>query len=43
MIFKEQENEKKRQYHQRLLDLEMGSFISLVFGTNGGVGAECQI
>ena len=37
-VFKEQEEEKKRKYHQRVLDVEMGSFTPLVFGTNGGMG-----
>ena len=41
-IFKEQENEKKRKYQQRILDVEMGTFTPLVFGTNGGVGIECE-
>ncbi|PFX23725.1 hypothetical protein AWC38_SpisGene11699 [Stylophora pistillata] len=41
-VFKEQEDEKKRKYQQRVLDLEMGSFTPLVFGTNGGMGNECQ-
>ena len=40
-IFKEQE-EKKRKYQQRVLDVEMGSFTPLVFGTNGGMGADCN-
>ena len=40
-IFKEQE-EKKRKYQQRLLDVEMRSFTPLVFGTNGGMGADCN-
>ena len=39
-IFKEQEDEKKRKYQQRVLDVEMGSFTPLVFGTNGGMGTE---
>ena len=39
-IFKEQEEEKKRKYQQRVLDVEMGSFTPLVFGTNGGMGAD---
>ena len=43
MIFKEQENEKKRKYQQRVLDVEMGSFTPLVFGTNGGMGVKCQM
>ncbi|CAH3139305.1 unnamed protein product, partial [Porites lobata] len=41
-VFKEQEEEKKRKYQQRVLDVEMGSFTPLVFGTNGGMGNECQ-
>ena len=34
-IVKEQENEKKRKYNQRVIDVEMGTFTPLVFGTNG--------
>ena len=34
-IFQEQEEEKKRKYQQRVLDVEMGSFTPLVFGTVG--------
>ena len=41
-MFKEQDEEKKRKYQQRVLDIEMGSFTPLVFGTNGGMGNECQ-
>ena len=41
-VFKEQEDKKKRKYQQRVLDVEMGSFTPLVFGTNGGMGNECQ-
>ena len=37
-IFKEQENEKKRKYNQRVMDVEMGTFTPLEFGTNGGMG-----
>ena len=33
----------KRKYQQRVLDVEMGSFTPLVFGTNGGMGNECQL
>ena len=42
-ISKEHENEKERKYQQRVLDVEMGSFTYLVFGTNGGMGGECQM
>ena len=41
-IFKEQEEGKKRTYQQMVLDVEMGSFTALVFGTNGGMGPECN-
>ena len=41
--FKEQEQEKKRKYQQRILDVEMGTFTPLIFGTNGGMDVECQI
>ena len=41
-IFKEQEEEKKRKYQQRVLDYEMGSFTPPVFGTYGGMGADCN-
>ena len=42
-IFKEHENDKKRKYQQRILDVEMGTFTPLIFGTNGGMGVECQM
>ena len=41
-IFKEQEEEIKRKHQQRVLDVEIGSFTLLVFGTNGGMGADCN-
>jgi len=37
LIFVEHENEKKREYQQRVIDVEMGSFIPLVSGRNGGM------
>ena len=40
-IFKRQEEEKKIQYNQRIMDVEHGSFTPLVIGTNGGMGSEC--
>ena len=42
-IFKEHENEKKRKYQQRVLDVEMGTFMPLVLGTNVGMRIECQM
>ena len=39
-IFKTHEGEKKRQYLQRVIEIEKGTFTPLVFGTNGGMGKE---
>ena len=36
------ENDKKRLYSRRLLDVEHGSFMPLIFTTTGGMGKECQ-
>ena len=33
---------KERKYQRRVLDYKMGSFTPLVFGTNGGMGADCN-
>ena len=41
-IFKEQETDK-RKYQQRVLEVEIGSFTPLIFGTNGGMGKECEM
>ena len=38
LIFVEHEKDKKRNYQQRVIDVEMGSFTPLVFGTNRGMG-----
>ena len=43
MIFKEHENEKKRKYQQRILDVKMGTSTPLVFATNGGMGIDGQM
>ena len=37
-----QEEEKKPKNQQRVLDVEIRSFTPLVFGTNGGMGADCN-
>ena len=42
IIFQEHEDAKKRQYQQRILEIEHGSFTPLVLGTNGGMGSECS-
>ena len=41
-VFKEQEDQKKRKYLQRVLDVKEGSFTPLAFRTNGGMGNQCQ-
>ena len=35
------ENDKKRLYSRRVLDVEHGLFTLLVFTTTGGMGKEC--
>ena len=40
--FRNHEMSKKREYMQRILDVENGSFTPLVFGTNGGLEEECK-
>ena len=40
-IYRLHENEKKRQYSSRVLDIEHGTFTPLVFTTTGGMGQEC--
>lgn len=42
VIFRSHEEAKKREYLQRVLDIEQGAFTPLVFGTNGGMGEECR-
>ena len=36
------EQEKKRKYPQRLIQVERGTFTPLVFSTTGGMGLEAQ-
>ena len=40
-LYKQQENEKKRKYASRILEVEQGTFTTLVFSTTGGMGEEC--
>ena len=40
-IYRLHENEKKRSYLRRVLDIEHGSFTPLVFTSTGGMGPEC--
>ena len=42
-LFKEQENEKKRCYNERVMEIEHGVFTPLIFGSTGGQGKECDL
>ena len=37
------EDEKKRAYNERVLQVENGTFSPLVFSSSGGMGRECKI
>ena len=39
-IYKKHENEKKRQYAERVMEIEQGTFTPLVFTTTGGMADE---
>ena len=41
-IFQPHENEKKRQYSRRVLEVEQGTFTPLVFTSTGGMADECK-
>ena len=41
-IYKLHEDEKKRKYASRIIEVEYGTFTSLVFTTTGGMSQECQ-
>ena len=41
-IYKQHENDKKRLYTQRVMDVEQGTFTPLIFTTTGGMGEECK-
>jgi len=40
--YAEQEQEKRRGYNQRVIEIEQGSFTPLVFSIYGGMSAECK-
>ena len=40
-VFLKHENEKKRAYSQKVLEIEHRVFYPLVFGSNGAMGKEC--
>ena len=37
------EREKKRQYNQRIINIDRGVFTPLIFSTTGMIGGECQL
>ena len=41
-ILEKHEKEKKRQYNQRIMNVEHGTFTPLVFSISGSVGSECS-
>ena len=41
-IFRNHELAKKREYMERVLEVERGTFTPLVMGTNGGMGEKCS-
>ena len=41
-ILKKHEQEKKRQYNKRVMEVEHGSLTPLVFTTSGVMGYECE-
>ena len=40
-IYRNHENEKKRLYARRVLDIEQGTFTPHIFTSTGGMGNEC--
>jgi hypothetical protein len=40
-LYHQHEQQKKRAYNHRIIDVEKGSFSPLVFSTTGGMGPEC--
>ena len=41
-VYKRHEDEKKRKYASRVLEVEQGTFTPLVFTTTEGISDECQ-
>ena len=41
-IYRNHEQEKKRKYGQRVMDIEHGTFTPLIFTTTGGMSGECE-
>ncbi len=41
-VYKKNEREKMRAYNDRILQVEKGSFVPLVYTTTGGMGPQCE-
>ena len=41
-VYVQHENEKKRAYNERVIQVEKGSFTPVVFSTVGGMGPEAE-
>ena len=41
-VYKRNEKEKMRAYSDRILQVEKGSFVPLVYTTTGGMGPQCE-
>ena len=41
-IYNHHEDEKKRKYNERVIQIEKASFVPLVFTTSGGLSPECN-
>ena len=42
-VLKKHERDKKRQYNQRCMNIECGSFTPLVYTVKGSMGPECSV
>ena len=42
-VYKRHEQEKKRQYNHRIINIEQGTFTPLIFTITGGTGPECKM
>ena len=42
-VYEEHEKSKKREYNERVIQVEKGSFTSIVFSTFGGMGKETTV
>ena len=41
-IYAKHEKEKKKNYNQRIMQVEHGTFTPLIYSVNGGIGPECE-